>query len=155
MAANPAAADGVRIGISVPVPAPPTVVIAPPGAATDRAREQLRAVRDVGGTAIAICASDDSETSTLADHTLPVAGSSDEAVSPIAYCAPLELFAYHFAVNKGATMLGFDDANRMEVNFRQIFGSHIPAENGRRAAAVPVIICYTARAAGFDQCLGG
>ena len=30
MAASPAAADGVRIGISVPVPAPPTVVIAPP-----------------------------------------------------------------------------------------------------------------------------
>ena len=30
MAASPAAADGVRIGVSVPVPAPPTVVIAPP-----------------------------------------------------------------------------------------------------------------------------
>jgi hypothetical protein len=29
MAASPAAADGVRIGVSVPVPAPPTVVIAP------------------------------------------------------------------------------------------------------------------------------
>jgi len=30
MAASPAAADGVRIGISVPVPATPTVVITPP-----------------------------------------------------------------------------------------------------------------------------
>lgn len=30
MTPSPAAADGVRIGISVPVPAPPTVVIAPP-----------------------------------------------------------------------------------------------------------------------------
>ena len=30
MAASPAAADGVRIVISVPVPAPPTVVITPP-----------------------------------------------------------------------------------------------------------------------------
>ncbi len=30
MAAGPAAADGVRIGVSVPVPAPPTVVITPP-----------------------------------------------------------------------------------------------------------------------------
>ena len=108
-----------------------TVVIAPPGAATDRAREQLRAVRDVGGTAIAICASDDSETSALANFVLPVVGSGDEALSPIAYCTPLELFTYHFAISKGATMLGFDDANRMEVNFRQIFGSHIPAENGR------------------------
>jgi hypothetical protein len=30
MAVSPAAADGGRIGISVPVPAPPTVVITPP-----------------------------------------------------------------------------------------------------------------------------
>jgi hypothetical protein len=30
MTASPAAADAVRIGVSVPVPAPPTVVIAPP-----------------------------------------------------------------------------------------------------------------------------
>jgi hypothetical protein len=30
MAASPAAADGVRIGVSAPVPAPPTVVITPP-----------------------------------------------------------------------------------------------------------------------------
>lgn len=30
MAASPAAADGVRIGISVPVPTPPTVVVTPP-----------------------------------------------------------------------------------------------------------------------------
>ena len=30
VAASPAAADGLRIGISVPVPAPPAVVVAPP-----------------------------------------------------------------------------------------------------------------------------
>lgn len=30
MAAGPAAADSVRIGVSIPVPAPPTVVITPP-----------------------------------------------------------------------------------------------------------------------------
>lgn len=30
MAAGPAAADGLRIGISVPVPAPPAVVVTPP-----------------------------------------------------------------------------------------------------------------------------
>ena len=30
MAASPAAADGLRIGISVPVPAPPAVVVTPP-----------------------------------------------------------------------------------------------------------------------------
>ena len=30
VAASPAAADGLRIGISVPVPAPPTVIVTPP-----------------------------------------------------------------------------------------------------------------------------
>lgn len=105
-----------------------TVVIAPPGAGTDRAREQLQAVRDVGGKAAVICAPDDAETAALADVVLPVAGVADELLSPIAYCVPLELFAYHFASSKGMTMLGFNDPNRMQVNFRQIFGSQIKGE---------------------------
>lgn len=109
-----------------------TLVIAPPGASNDRAREQLRAVRAVGGTAIAICDSADSETAAFADHVLPVPGLGDEALSPVACCVPVELLAYHYATSKGATMLGFDDPNRMEVNFRQIFGSQMPAESGGR-----------------------
>jgi len=80
----------------------------------------------VGGTAIAIWPSDDLETSALANFVLPVAGSGDAALRPSPTARRSSLFAYHFAVSKGATMLGFDDANRMEVNFRQIFGSHIP-----------------------------
>jgi glucosamine--fructose-6-phosphate aminotransferase (isomerizing) len=108
------------------------VVIAAPGASTDRAREQLRAVRDVGGTAIVVCASADSETAAMADYVLPVPGLGDEALSPIACCVPLELFAYHYATSQGATMLGFDDPKRMEVNFRQIFGSQMPPESGGR-----------------------
>ncbi|HKF75466.1 MAG TPA: SIS domain-containing protein [Candidatus Dormibacteraeota bacterium] len=107
-----------------------TMVLAPPGAALDRAREQLQAVRDVGGTAVAICAEDDAETRALADHVLPVPRSDAEELSPITCCVPLQLFAYHHAVDKGRTMLGFDDRRRMEVNFRQIFGSQIPVERG-------------------------
>jgi hypothetical protein len=41
MAASPAAADGVRIGITVPVPAPPTVVITTPRPPVVVARPQL------------------------------------------------------------------------------------------------------------------
>jgi glutamine---fructose-6-phosphate transaminase (isomerizing) len=107
-----------------------TVVIAAPGASIDRAREQLQAIRDVGGTAIAVCEPGDPVTTALADHVMPVAGIGDEALSPLACCVPLELLAYHYATSKGATMLGFDDPRRMEVNFRQIFGSQIPAETG-------------------------
>jgi glucosamine--fructose-6-phosphate aminotransferase (isomerizing) len=103
-----------------------TVVIAPPGASTDRAREQLQAVRDVGGAAAVICAAGDAETAALADLVLRVPATVDETLSPVPYCIPLELFAYHYAVSKGKTMLGFDDSRRMEVNFRQIFGSQIP-----------------------------
>jgi hypothetical protein len=39
---------------------------------------------------------------------------------------PLELLALAYARRQGATMLGFDDTNRRDVNWRQIFGSAIP-----------------------------
>jgi glutamine---fructose-6-phosphate transaminase (isomerizing) len=102
-----------------------TIVIAPPGASLGRAREQLQAVRDIGGTSVAICSQEDGETQRLAEQVFPVSGSIEEELTPIAYSLPLELFAYHFASSKGLTMLGFDNSSRMEVNFRQIFGSQI------------------------------
>jgi glucosamine 6-phosphate synthetase-like amidotransferase/phosphosugar isomerase protein len=102
-----------------------TVVLAPPGAATDRAREQLAAVRDVDGTAVVVCDADDGTTARAADHVLPVPAVEDEKLTPLSYCIPLELLAYHYATQKGKTMLGFDDARRMEVNFRQIFDSQV------------------------------
>lgn len=101
-----------------------TVVVAPPGRSLDRAREQLAAVRDVDGRSAVICHAGDAETRALADVAFPIEDVPEE-LSPFAYCVPLELLAYHFATSKGAVMLGFDDARRMEVNFRQIFGSHI------------------------------
>lgn len=102
-----------------------TMVIAPRGASSSRAREQLQAVRDMEGTAVAICSPDDTDTARLADFVFPVPGFQDEVLTPLSYCIPLELFAYYFASTKGLTMLGFNDSNRMEVNFRQIFGSEI------------------------------
>lgn len=48
------------------VPGTLTIVIAPPGASVDRAREQLHAVRDMKGTSVVVCAEDDKETSALA-----------------------------------------------------------------------------------------
>src|SRR5262249_46257267 len=102
-----------------------TLVVAPPGASLSRAREQLQAIRDIQGTAVPICSLEDAETQRLAEYVFPVSGTIEEELTPIAYGIPLELFAYHFASSKGLTMLGFDNSSRMEVNFRQIFGSQI------------------------------
>ncbi len=102
-----------------------TFVLAPRGAGLDRAREQLRAVRDMGSYAIVACEEDDHETQALADLSLPIYGQPDEILSPLLYCIPAELFAFHFASQRNFTMLGFDDAKRKQVNFRQIFESQI------------------------------
>jgi glucosamine 6-phosphate synthetase-like amidotransferase/phosphosugar isomerase protein len=102
-------------------PGTTTIVVAPAGATHDRAVEQLAAARETGATAVAVC-EPDSPPAAAADHVLPVAGSADELLSPLTYCVPLELFAYHFASSKGLTMLGFDEDWRRGLNFRQIFG---------------------------------
>jgi glucosamine 6-phosphate synthetase-like amidotransferase/phosphosugar isomerase protein len=102
-----------------------TFVLAPRGAGVDRAREQLRAVRDMSSYAIAVCEDDDVETQSLADLALPVFGHPDEILSPLLYCLAAELFALHFAIAQNRVMLGFDDEHRKQVNFRQIFNSQI------------------------------
>ncbi|HUB40851.1 MAG TPA: SIS domain-containing protein [Streptosporangiaceae bacterium] len=103
-----------------------TMVYAPPGSSLNRAREQLEAIRDMGGTGVAVCESGDLQTASLADVVLPVVGNVAEELSPLVYLAAGELIAYHFAVHSHKVMLGFDDSRRKEVNFRQIFGSDIP-----------------------------
>lgn len=107
-------------------PGTTTVVFAPPGAALGRAREQLRAISDVGGTSVVVCDVEDQETAAMADHAFPVYGSPHELVSPLLYGIPAQLLAYHVGLRSGRTMLGFDDQHRKDVNMRQILRSDIP-----------------------------
>ncbi|MCA1646564.1 MAG: SIS domain-containing protein [Chloroflexi bacterium] len=78
-------------------PGTTTFVVAPPGASVDRAREQLQAIRDVGGRGVAICDPADGETTRLADAILPIPWSGDELLSPLVTPVPLELVALGFA----------------------------------------------------------
>lgn len=114
-------------------PGTTTFVVAPPGASVDRAREQLAAIRDMGGQAVALCDPTDTETAALADFVLPVHLPSDELLSPLVTPIPLELVALAFAQRLGTTMLGFDDDRRREINFRQIFGSAVLSSGGHNA----------------------
>jgi len=102
-----------------------TFVIAPPGASLDRAREQLWAANEMDSVTVAICDTQDIETANLAKVTVRVYGGSDEALSPLTYCIPGELFAFYFAISKNLKMLGFDNPHIKEVNFQQIFHSQI------------------------------
>ncbi len=102
-----------------------TFVIAPPGASRERAREQMYAIKAMGSTCVAICEPGDQETSALADLVAPVYGTADEILSPLLCCIPAELFAFHLAIANNTVMLGFDNPKIKEVNFRQIFHSHI------------------------------
>lgn len=105
-----------------------TMIIAPPGASTDRAREQLQAVRDMKGTAVAVCAQTDNVTAELADIVVPVAGAVEEELSPLVYLVAGELISMNVGMGLGRVMLGFDDDWRREVNFRQIFRSAIVSD---------------------------
>ncbi len=99
-----------------------TIVVAPPGSSHDRAAEQLETAREIGATAVAVCPPD-APAAAAADLVLPVAGGTPEELSPLTYCVPLALLAYHYASSRGLTMLGFDDERRKALNFRQIFGA--------------------------------
>ena len=100
-------------------------VLAPNGASVDRAREQLWAANEMNSTTVAVCDVNDKETAALGKVHVPVFSGTDEALSPLCYCVPGELFAFFFAVQKNLTMLGFNDPHIKEVNFQQIFNSKI------------------------------
>lgn len=102
-----------------------TFVITPNGASANRAREQMYAIKAMNSKCVAICSAGDEETAKEADLVAPVAGDFDELLSPIVYCIPAEIFAFHFAVANDLKMLGFDNPRVKEVNFRQVFGSEI------------------------------
>ncbi len=93
----------------------------------DRARELIWAANEMGSTTVAICDARDSETAMIANVAVPVYGGTDEALTPLTYCLPGELFAFFYAVAHNLTMLGFDDQHLKAVNFQQIFNSKIVA----------------------------
>jgi glucosamine--fructose-6-phosphate aminotransferase (isomerizing) len=76
-------------------------VIAPPGGSHARCRDAARVAAAVGASVVALIAEDDREIAPLAAETIalpPV----PELLSPIVAIVPLQLLAYHLAVQAGA-----------------------------------------------------
>jgi glucosamine--fructose-6-phosphate aminotransferase (isomerizing) len=99
-----------------------TIILAPPGAARDRALEQASAAREMGSRVIIIGRDRDAEAKAASDIYF---GMPDlpEALTPFVYKLPFEYLSCHIADRQNVAFLGFDNRKRQEVNFRQIFHS--------------------------------
>lgn len=102
-------------------------VIVPPGRSRGRGIEQIHGIQDMGGTAVAVCDSDDREIIELADYALPVYGKISEEFSPLVYMVPGQMFAtsMHQLVGRPPLTPPYDTERMKQVNFRQIFDSKI------------------------------
>ena len=75
-------------------------LVSPPGPGYARSLEIGRAVKATGGGLAALVAEGDEEMSALSDHAVALPSVS-EALSPIVYVAPLQLFTYWLALDRG------------------------------------------------------
>jgi glucosamine--fructose-6-phosphate aminotransferase (isomerizing) len=108
-------------------PGTPVFVICPPGRSHDRALEQIRGAKDMGGTVIGVCEEGDDAVRSSVDHALLVAGRVAEEFSPLAYVIPpmLVATALHQLRGRPPLVAAFSQEKMMQVNFRQIFHSEI------------------------------
>ena len=88
-------------------PLTPVVVVAPSGAARDRAGELLDEMAFIGAPTILVSDVVDDVVARSATVVLPVAGGLDEAYSPLLTCLPLALTAFFLAERLGAASYGF------------------------------------------------
>ncbi len=99
--------------------------IAPQGRSTSRVRELLHTTRTMGGTGVVVADASNGDLAAAADVTLPVAGEVQEALSPLVYCVPGQLFATYLAQSRGRRAFEFDSPLQYEMNMRTIQESQL------------------------------
>ena len=102
-------------------------IIVPPGNSRDRAIEQIKGMKELGATVVAICDAEDQEILELVDHAMPIQGLMKEEFTPLAYVVPGQLFAFSLLHLRGipAMPAPLNFQKLMEVNFKQIYQSAI------------------------------
>jgi glucosamine--fructose-6-phosphate aminotransferase (isomerizing) len=90
--------------------------IAPPGPSYQRCQEVLRAANAIGATTIALTEEGDQSLARTATHAIGLPRLA-EALTPLIYVIPLQLFCYHLALAKGANPDTFhlDDPRHQEA----------------------------------------
>ena len=106
-------------------PGTQVLFIAPQGRSISRVRELLHTTRTMGGTGVVVADENNAELAEAADVTLPVAGAVQEALSPLVYCVPGQLFATFLARSRGRSAFEFDSPLQYEMNMRTIQESQL------------------------------
>ena len=106
-------------------PGTQVLFIAPQGRSMTRIRELLHTTQTMGGTGIVITDESNAELGEAADVVLPVAGTVPEALSPLVYCVPGQLFATSLAQSRGRLAFEFDSPLQYEMNMRTIQESRL------------------------------
>lgn len=91
-------------------------VIAPPGPSYSRCLEIVKVAQTIGATTIALVEEEDRELAKLATHTINLPRVM-EALTPLVYVIPLQLFSYYLALAKGANpdLFHFDDPRHQQT----------------------------------------
>ena len=106
-------------------PGTQVLFIAPQGRSMTRIRELLHTTQTMGGTGVVITDESNAELGEAADVVLPVAGTVPEALSPLVYCVPGQLFATYLAQSRGRLAFEFDSPLQYEMNMRTIQESRL------------------------------
>ncbi len=101
-------------------PTTPIVVIAPSGAARDRAGELLAEMAFIGAPTILVSDLIDDSVAHSASVVLPIAAGLDEAYSPLLTCLPLALVAFFLAERLGASSYGFPSRAHEDEHYETI-----------------------------------
>jgi len=87
--------------ISVVEDGTPCIFLCPKGEARKEIIGSIMEMKARGGRIISVCEEGDAEIIGLSDDYLEMPRGIPELLSPIVYVTPLQLFAYHFACNRG------------------------------------------------------
>jgi glucosamine 6-phosphate synthetase-like amidotransferase/phosphosugar isomerase protein len=101
-------------------PATPTVVVAPTGAAHDRAAELLTEMAFIGSPSVLVTDATNDPMAADATHLLPVAAGAEESISPLLTCLPIALVAFFLAQRLGTRSYGFPSAEHEREHYETI-----------------------------------
>ena len=82
---------------------------------------------EFGARVIVVAEEGDAEAAAASDVMFEMPAGLEENLTPFLYKLPFEYLTCYMAYARGVAFLGFDDPNRQEVNFRQIFRSQLQA----------------------------
>ncbi|MFX0096154.1 MAG: SIS domain-containing protein [Candidatus Hodarchaeota archaeon] len=97
----------------------PAILVLPPGASYDRGLDVLDGLGEIGARAVIVSDADDEFIRRNAFTTFEIEGDVSEVFSSIPYVIPLQLFAYHLAIQKGRNPGWFREPNASAIRISE------------------------------------